>query len=83
MAVVHSVKYGHLGLPCGKFRMTALRLGNVGEHCDFLGDVHKNIKKSRAKPQKKKKHNTEKSIQEIGKRGEERRQMTDNGGRRT
>lgn len=36
MAVVYSVKYGHLGLPCGKFRMTALRLGNVGEHCDWL-----------------------------------------------
>ena len=39
MAVVHSVKYGHLGLPCcGKHGKTVLRLSKVGEqqHCDWL-----------------------------------------------
>jgi len=39
MAVAHSVKYGHLGLPCcGKHGKTVLRLSKVGEqqHCDWL-----------------------------------------------
>ena len=38
MAVAHSVKYGHLGLPCGKPGKTVLRFSNVGEqqHFDWL-----------------------------------------------